>query len=190
MGTCRRIGRYEVWKSPPSPVVTMGGEYSRGGQDRYGNPITIPAGYQNSDRTAWPARTFRYVYDRDQIAGYYHDGGLWTRQVWGPGTDNVLARQTSGGSAANAGTKWYLTDRQNSVLGSVLPWAIHDSAGHHVPAGSWASVFTYLGSGADRSWGRDLNASSITSAVDAVRDIFEYTVRPFDHTTGQQNSRH
>ncbi|MGL6097109.1 MAG: hypothetical protein ACRC7O_15095, partial [Fimbriiglobus sp.] len=81
------IGRYEVWKSPPSPVVTMGGEFSRGGQDRYGNPITIPAGYQNSDRTAWPARTFRYVYDRDQIAGYYHDGGLWTRQVWGPGTD-------------------------------------------------------------------------------------------------------
>ncbi|MGL6095560.1 MAG: RHS repeat-associated core domain-containing protein, partial [Fimbriiglobus sp.] len=51
-------------------------------------------------------------------------------------------------------------------------------------------MFTYLGSGADRSWGRDLNASNIASAVDAVRDIFEYTGRPFDHTTGQQNSRH
>jgi RHS repeat-associated protein len=196
------IGRFEIWNSPPSPIVFLGGAYAYPGNDRYGNALNIPAGYQASNRFAWPVRTLSFLYDGNQVGAYYQDGGVLTRLVWGPGLDNLVARQTTAYTASATGTKWYLTDSQGSVLGLINTQNYNDATGRPVAnndgspvslAGTWAKIVTYNGGGADRAWGQNFvpnaNPFIIGNSFNEIQDEFEYTGRLYDYTTQLQNNR-
>ena len=107
----------------------------------------------------------------------------------------MLARQTTGGTVGQYGTRWYVVDRQNSVQGLITPQDMPNSQGEDeqhpipTPAGSWVKVLTYGGGGVHRVWGRDFNLNDAPDRVDSIRDEFEYTGRLYDYATGLQFNR-
>jgi RHS repeat-associated protein len=102
------------------------------------------------------------VYDRQNVwADYDSAGNATTRYLYGPGTDNLLARQRTG-----EGVVWYLTDRQGSV---------RDLANS---AGTIVDHIDYTAFG---------EIAAETSAAEG--DRFKFTGREYDSNTGLYDYR-
>jgi RHS repeat-associated protein len=130
------------------------------GFDEYGRPRIRTAGQQIVQR---------YLYDGQQVwADLDGANQVQSRYVIGLGTDALLARQDRDGS-----TYWYLTDRQNSVLGVARSWD-----------GAWAKQLRYNGTKADKRW-----APVPPEGQDSFHDRFEYTGRELDFLTTLQYNR-
>lgn len=104
----------------------------------------------------------RYVYDGAHVwADLNSSNALVSRYVYGPGTDNLLARQDMVSSTAV--TAWYLTDAQGSVLSVATA------------TGASGKTAVYGGTSA--------TARGLYSVAAGFHDRYEYTGRERDHIT-------
>jgi RHS repeat-associated protein len=121
-------------------------EYAYDAQDRRLSRVV-------KDGSLTVTETQRFGYDGQNVwADLDGSNALVTRRLFGPGTDNVVARITASGGAA----AWYLTDRQGSVTkvangsGSVIDTLAYDGFGNVTSESNTANGDRYKYTG--REW--------------------------------------
>jgi len=113
-----------------------------------------------------------FVYDGAQIVMQFDGsaaGDLTNRYLWGPGTDQLLADEQVANVSTASDVYWALADN----LGSVRQLALYDDVGDTTTIEKYVEYDSF---------------GNVTLVVGSVAQLFGYTGRAFDDSTGLQNN--